>query len=107
MGDTTLDNQVNSQAIPQQEYFLNSFLPNGQKQQVFFYETNKDGSVLIEGTTLEEMLRVCIERANLLNSRFSSRESALAITKMQEALMWFNERTRVRKERGVLGQHVV
>jgi len=38
------------------------------------------------GTTLEEMLRVCVERLQELNGRFSSRENALAITKMQEVV---------------------
>ena len=69
-----------------------------------FYRLNEDGTSE-HGTNLEEMLRVSIERLQELNERFSCRENALAITKMQEALMWLNERTRDRKERGVEGQH--
>lgn len=102
-----MDNSILPKSGVQQNYVLGSFSPIGNTQTVYFYETNADGSVLVEGTTLEEMLRVCIERANLLSSRFPSVESSLAITKMKEALMWFNERTRARKERGVLGKHVV
>ena len=54
----------------------------------------------------EEMLRVSIARLTDLNSRFACRENSIAITKMQEALMWLNERTRERKERGVEGKHI-
>ena len=83
---------------------LNSFKPEGPKQEVVFYKLNEDGT-FEHGTTLEEMLRVSTERLLELNERFSCRENALAITKMQEALMWLNERTRNRETRGVEGQH--
>ena len=55
---------------------------------------------------LEEMLKVSIERLQDLNSRFGCRENSVAITKMQEALMWLEERTKDRIKRGVEGQHV-
>ena len=84
-------------------YSLRSFKPEGPDQEVSFYKLNEDGS-FEHGTTLEEMLRVCVERLQELNGRFSSRENALAITKMQEALMWLNERTRERKARDVEGK---
>lgn len=86
-------------------YTLHSFREGGPNQEVSFYKLNEDGTSQ-DGTTLEEMLRVCIERLKGLNERFSCRENALAITKMQEALMWLNERTRERKERGVEGKHL-
>lgn len=74
-------------------------------QKVVFYKMNPDGS-REEGTTLEEMLRVSIERLNDLNRRFSCRENSLAITKMEEALMWLKKRTEDRKGRGVEGKHL-
>jgi len=74
-------------------------------QKVVFYKMNQDGSYE-NGTTLEEMLRVSIERLVDLNSRFSCRENSIAITKMQEALMWLNKRTENRKDRGVEGKHI-
>ena len=77
---------------------------NVPSQQVSFYEMNEDGTKE-NGTTLEEMLRVCIERLTMLNEGFGCRENRIAITKMQEALLWLNERTRDRKERGVEGKH--
>lgn len=85
-------------------YTLNSFKADGQNQTITFYKLNEDGT-FEHGTTLEEMLRVSIERLKELNERFSCRENALAITKMQEALMWLNQRTKERKARGVEGKH--
>ena len=73
-------------------------------QKVVFYKLNPDGSYE-NGTTLEEMLQVSIERLNDLNKRFSCRENSIAITKMEEALLWLNKRTEDRKIRGVEGKH--
>ena len=86
-------------------YLLKDFNSEVPPQEISFYEMNEDGSHS-SGTTLEEMLRVSIARLTDLNSRFSCRENSIAITKMQEALMWLNERTRERKERGVEGKHL-
>lgn len=74
-------------------------------QEVTFYKLNPDGS-FENGTTLEEMLRVSIERLQDLNGRFFCRENSLAITKMEEALMWLNKRTENRQARGVEGKHL-
>ena len=73
-------------------------------QEVVFYKLNPDRTYE-NGTTLEEMLRVSIERLQDLNMRFSCRENSIAITKLQEALMWLNARTKDRKARGVEGKH--
>jgi hypothetical protein len=73
-------------------------------QVITFYEKNEDGTEK-PGTTLEEMLKVSIGRLQDLNSRFGCRENSVAITKMQEALMWLEERTKDRVKRGVEGQH--
>ena len=75
-------------------------------QKITFYKMNPDGSYE-NGTTLEEMLRVAIERLQDLNSRFACRENSLAITKIEEALMWLDKRTENRKERGVEGKHII
>ena len=74
-------------------------------QKITFYKLNQDGSYE-NGTTLEELLRVGIRRLQNLNSRFLCRENSVAITKMEEALMWLNKRTENRKERGVEGKHL-
>lgn len=73
-------------------------------QEITFYEMNEDGTVE-EGTTLEEMIKVSLGRLALLNDKFHCRENAIAITKLQEALMWLNKRTEDRIARGVEGTH--
>ena len=50
--------------------------------------------------TMIEAAKLVIER---LNTRFPCRENALAITKLDESLMWLRERTRNRELRGVEG----
>ena len=87
-------------------YSLKDFNENVPSQEISFYEKNEDGTEK-NGTTLEEMLRVSIERLKDLNGRFGCRENSIAITKMQEALMWLEERTKDRIARGVEGQHVI
>lgn len=52
------------------------------------------------GTTNEAVLAVVIHRLKFLNGKFPCRENALAITKLEEAKMWLDERTRNRVERG-------
>ena len=87
-------------------YQLNDFDSEAQPpQSISFYEKNEDGTEQ-GGTTLEEVLTVAIARLQDLNSRFGCRENSVAITKMQEALMWLEERTKDRIKRGVEGQHV-
>jgi len=85
-------------------YKLQPFIPTGALQEVSFYEKLEDGSEE-NGTTIEEMLAVSISRLQDLNSRFGCRENSVAITKMQEALMWLEERTKDRIKRGVEGKH--
>lgn len=58
----------------------------------------------VEGTTNEEVLEVLIDRLKYLNGKFGCRENALALTKLEEARMWLNERTRERESRGVEGK---
>ena len=56
-----------------------------------------------DGTTNEEVIEVLIDRLNNLNGKFPCRENSLAITKLEEALMWLNKRTADRLKRGVEG----
>lgn len=59
-----------------------------------------------DGTTNEEVLEVLLDRCQHLHNKFPSRETAIAITKMEEALMWFYRRTANRIKRGVEGKHL-
>lgn len=103
------------QGMPSMEqniYRLQNFLEvteeSGESpfQEVIFYKMTPDGRKM-QGTTLEEMIRVSIERLSDLNNRFSCRENSVAITKLEEALMWLNKRTENRIARGIEGKHLV
>lgn len=50
--------------------------------------------------TLIEAAKIIIEG---LNKKFPCRENAVAITKLDEALMWLEKRTKDREKRGVEG----
>jgi len=89
-------------------YELESF-DGGRGQQIqFIQKQGIPGSfgqleTVTDGTTNEEVLAVLIDRLIYLNLKVPSRETALAITRCQEALLWLQERTRDRTERGVEG----
>ena len=60
----------------------------------------------VNGLTNEALLAVLIHRTRALNDRFPCRENSLAITNMQQALMWLEERTKDRIGRQVEGTNV-
>jgi len=92
-------------------YDLDMFLginPRGHYQ-LHFYEMQLDGTK-IDGVTNEEVLYVLIHRLKFLNDewqggKFKCRENSLAITKLEEALMWLDHRTADRKKRKIEGTH--
>lgn len=102
-----MDSGLTSNQMPPEQnvYTLDNFASLSDKQEIVFYKKNEDGTH-VDGTTLEEMLRVSIARLKDLNNRFGCRENSIAITKMEEALMWLNKRTQDRILRGVEGKHV-
>jgi len=73
--------------------------PKGQHSGDVTMETVNDG------TTNEEVLAVLIDRLQFLNGKFPCRENSIALTKLDEALLWLNKRTSDRQKRGVEGQH--
>jgi len=54
-----------------------------------------------DGTTNEEVLEVLLDRLATLYQKLPSRETALAITKLEEGLMWLNRRTKIREKQNV------
>ncbi len=62
------------------------------------------------GAFVEGVIQAAISRIEwyqtVSDGRFRCRENALAITKLEEALHWLEERTRAREARGVEGTHV-
>lgn len=67
--------------------------------------TVKDNGV--NGAQIEDVIDVLVERLEgFQKGQFPCRENALAITKLEEARMWLNERTHRRKEQGVEGRNL-
>ena len=74
-----------------------------QMQTVQFVQKNIDGT-MTPGVQSEQLLIALIDRHKKLNVKFPSREGALAITKMEEALHWLEARVKERLDRNVMGE---
>lgn len=62
----------------------------------------------VNGVANEDLLVMVIRRLQgFQDSPYSCRENAMAITKLEEALMWLRKRTMGRENRGVEGTNVV
>ena len=62
----------------------------------------------VNGCMNEDLIAMVIDRLEgFQNTPFKCRENALAITKLEEALLWLRKRTMDREARGVEGTHVV
>jgi hypothetical protein len=62
----------------------------------------------VNGVQNEDLLAIVIHRLQGFQSgNFACRENAIALTKIQEALMWLEKRTADRKNRGVEGKNVI
>jgi len=61
----------------------------------------------VNGVCNEDLINMVICRLEgFQNSEFACRENALAITKLEEALLWLRKRTMARESRGVEGTHI-
>jgi len=61
----------------------------------------------INGCHQEDLLAIVIDRLQSFQTgEYSCRENAIAITKIEEAMLWLNKRTADRKNRGVEGTSV-
>ena len=85
------------------EYEVN--LPSGKINNISF----QNGAIKeagVNGLTHEVLLSICMDRLRSFQAGpFSSRENALALTKLEEAQHWLLHRTRGRMARGVEGTH--
>ena len=62
----------------------------------------------VNGVNNEDLINMVIERLeHFQRSEFACRENAIAITKLEEALLWLRKRTMAREQRGVEGTHNV
>lgn len=61
----------------------------------------------VNGCHQEDLLAIVIDRLRSFQAGdFACRENAIALTKLEEALMWLNKRTADRVKRGVEGTNV-
>ena len=62
----------------------------------------------VNGITNEDLIAVVIDRIRGFQSGdFACRDNALALTKLEEALMWLRNRTNNREARGIEGTNVI
>ncbi len=62
----------------------------------------------VNGVCNEDLINMVIDRLqHFQKSEFNCRENAMAITKLEEALLWLRKRTMERENRGVEGTHTV
>ena len=60
------------------------------------------------GAFVETVIAAALQRIKYYQaSKFECRENAIAVLKLEEALLWLNKRTCDREARGVEGTHVV
>lgn len=62
----------------------------------------------VNGVCNEDLIAIVINHLeHFQQSEYSSRDNAMAITKLEEAMLWLRKRTIGRENRGVEGTHVV
>lgn len=65
----------------------------------------KDEGTSINGISNESLLAIVLDRLQSYQSgSFSCRENAIAITKLEETLMWLHSRTKERINKGIEGK---
>lgn len=80
---------------------------HSKSRDVILFQNGAIPDVGVNGITHEVFLAILIDRVEgFQRGPFACRENAIALTKMQEALMWFQKRTLDRMARGVEGQHI-
>lgn len=89
-----------------EKYPVENFPEELKEGRTFNLNDSTDLITAFDGTTNEELLEVLINRMNFLQSKFPCRENACVITKLDEALMWLEKRTKDRIKRNVEGKHI-
>lgn len=95
------------------EYDVYSATPEGStivNEERFAFIRFQNGPIKengVNGCHNEDLIAVVIDRLQGFQAgEFSCRENAIAITKLEEALLWLNKRTQDRIRRGVEGTNI-
>ena len=59
------------------------------------------------GVQIAEALEVVLQQLKGYQEKFTCKENAISITKIEEAIMWQEKRTNDRNKRGVEGKHII
>lgn len=82
----------------------NEGIVDGSGVEIVFCKGNKDSESNLrqEGMFTETLIQTALQYLQSVNvGEMASRETSMAITKLDEALMWINKRAEDRKLRGV------
>jgi hypothetical protein len=75
---------------------------------LIFFQDGPINEAGVNGLTHEALIAILVDRLEGFQSGpYACRENALALTKLQEAQMWLQKRTRDRMTRNVEGTHTV
>ena len=81
---------------------------NGRTLGVVSFQNGPIKEAGINGVMNEDLIVMILDRLEgFQTSPFKCRENAIAITKLEEALLWLNKRTLDRERRNVEGTHTV
>ena len=93
------------------EYRITSVCPPEQDCAILGTVSFQNGPIKevgINGVMNEDLIAIVIDRMRGFQSgNFACRDNALALTKLEEALMWLRNRTNEREIRGVEGTSVI
>ena len=78
-------------------------LHSGELTTELHFQQGPVKEVGVNGIQNEQLIAVLVHRLGVLNRAFPCRVNSLAITKLEEALLWLEKRTADRKARGVEG----
>jgi hypothetical protein len=82
-------------------------LPDGKSGLDIQFQNGPIAEAGVNGLTQEVLLAIVIDRLRSFQAgKFSCRENAIALTKIEEAQHWLHARTLARMQRGVEGRNV-
>lgn len=82
--------------------------PHGEPVQTIQFQDGPLKEDHIDGVHNEDLILMVMARLEAFQKgQFSCRENAIALTKLEESLMWLSKRTLARKQRGVEGTNTV
>lgn len=85
---------------------LNSEFGDDIRGTVLLFQNGPIGEAGVNGITHEVLLAIVADRLRSFQAGpYSSRENAIALTKVEEAQLWLHKRTLDRMRRGVEGTH--